>query len=355
MKSISKLTLMFLSMALCFSPKSYANEAEEVNSNSTGSDLKTGENIILTEPDSEVDKIIKDLNESTEGIKDKVEKEEKPSSESKDNPEKKEDKNTTSSVTTSKPLKNPNTTENSKESKENSASSTLDISPAPDNISKQTSSNRDVDELMTEIKAFLKKNKEREQNRKNSSAVSSKKNDDITRTVEKVSDVVVSNKISKEESEKIAKSTKDIVKEYNKKIEATNSEARKQELAQEAIDKINQNVKSTSKEAYDYINKKDDEVTLFDQKNETLVLEIDAPGSGESDKNSNDEIKDLDEKDLIRSESSSLSRSPKLSNKKDSKKSALPIILGIILVIGISVALSLALKVRENKKITSKN
>ena len=351
MKSISKLTLIFLSMALCFSPKSYANEAEEVNSNKTGSDLKTGENIILTEPDSEVDEIIKDLNESTDKIQGKVETED--TNEIKDNTEKREEKNTTNSVTTSKPLKTPNTKENSKESKESSSSSTLDISPAPNKISKQTSSNKDVDELMAEIKTFLKNNKEREQNR--NSANSSKKDDDIKRKVEKVSDVVVSNKISKEESEKIAKSTKDIVKEYNKKIEATNSEARKQELAQEAIDKINQNVKSTSKEAYDYINKKDDEVTLFDQKNETLVLEIDAPGSRENDKNSNDGIKDLDEKDLIRSESSSLSRSPKLSNKKDSKKSTLPILLGIILVIGISVALSLALKVRENKNIKSKN
>ena len=353
MKSISKLTLIFLSMALCFSPKSYANEAEGVNSNKTGSDLKTGENIILTEPDSEVENIIKDLNESTDKIQDKVETEEKPSSDSKDNTEKREEKNTTNGVTTSKPLKSPKIKENSKESKETSSSSTLDISPAPNKISKQTSSNKDVDELMAEIKTFLKNNKEREQKR--SSADSSNKDDDIKRKVEKVSDVVVSNKISKEESEKIAKSTKDIVKEYNKKIEATNSEARKQELAQEAIDKINQNVKSTSKEAYDYINKKDDEVTLFDQKNETLVLEIDAPGSRENDKNSNDEIKDIDEKDLIRGELSSLSRSPKLSNKKDSKKSTLPIILGIILVIGISVALSLALKVRENKKIKSKN
>ena len=353
MKSISKLSLIFLSMALCFSPKSYANEAEEINGKTTSLDLKTGENIILTEPDTDVDNVIKDLNESTEEIKDKVETQEKPSSESKDNPEKKEGKNTTNSVTTSKPLKNPNTTENSKESKENSASSTLDISPAPNNISKQTSSSKDVDELMAEIKTFLKNNKEREQNR--NSANSSKKDDDIKRKVEKVSDVVVSNKISKEESEKIAKSTKDIVKEYNKKIEATNSEARKQELAQEAIDKINKNVKMASKEAYDYINKKDDEVTLFDQKNETLVLEIDAPGFGENDKNSNDDVNDLDEKDLIRSESSSLSRSPKLSNKKESKRSSLPIILGIILVIGISVALSLALKVRENKKIRSKN
>lgn len=352
MKSISKLSLIFLSMALCFSPKSYANEAEEVNGKTASSDLKTGENIILTEPDTDVDKVIKDLNESTEEIKDRVETQEKPSSESKDNPEKKEGKNTTNSVTTSKPLKNPNTTENSKESKENSSSSTLDISPAPNNISKQTSSSKDVDELMAEIKTFLKKNKEREQNRK---ADSYKKDDDITKTVEKVSDVVVSKKISKEESEKIAKTTKDIVKEYNKKIEAAKSDARKQELAQEAIDKINKNVKMASKEAYDYINKEDDEVTLFDQKNETLVLEIDAPGSDEDDKNSNDEAKDLDEKDLIKSESSSLSRSPKLSNKKDSKKSTLPIILGIILVIGISVALSLALKVRENKKIRSKN
>lgn len=352
MKSISKLSLIFLSMALCFSPKSYANEAEEINGKTTSSDLKTGENIILTEPDTDVDKVIKDLNESTEEIKDRVETQEKPSSESKDNPEKKEGKNTTNSVTTSKPLKNPNTTENSKESKENSSSSTLDISPAPNNISKQTSSSKDVDELMAEIKTFLKKNKEREQNRK---ADSYKKDDDITKTVEKVSDVVVSKKISKEESEKIAKTTKYIVKEYNKKIEAAKSDARKQELAQEAIDKINKNVKMASKEAYDYINKEDDEVTLFDQKNETLVLEIDAPGSDEDDNNSNDEAKDLDEKDLIKSESSSLSRSPKLSNKKDSKKSSLPIILGIILVIGISVALSLALKVRENKKIRSKN
>lgn len=352
MKSISKLSLIFLSMALCFSPKSYANQAEEVNGKTTSSDLKTGENIILTEPDTDVDNVIKDLNESTEGNQDKVEAGEKTSGESKDDPGKKEGKNTTNSVTTSKPLKNPNTTENSKESKENSASSTLDISPAPNNVSKQTSSSKDVDELMAEIKTFLKKNKEREQNRK---ADSYKKDDDIKRKVEKVSDVVVSKKISKEESEKIAKTTKDIVKEYNKKIEAAQSEARKQELAQEAIDKINKNVKMASKEAYDYINKEDDEVTLFDQKNETLVLEIDAPGSDEDDKNSNDEAKDLDEKDLIRSESSSLSRSPKLSNKKDSKKSTLPIILGIILVIGISVALSLALKVRENKKIRSKN
>lgn len=352
MKSISKLSLIFLSMALCFSPKSYANEAEEVNGKTTSSDLKTGENIILTEPDTDVDNVIKDLNESTEGNQDKVEAGEKTSGESKDAPGKKEDKSSTSSVTTSKPLKNPSSTENPKESKENSASSTLDISPAPNNISKQTSSNKDVDQLMAEIKTFLKKNKEREQNRK---ADSYKKDDDITKTVEKVSDVVVSKKISKEESEKIAKTTKDIVKEYNKKIEAAQSEARKQELAQEAIDKINKNVKMASKEAYDYINKKDDEVTLFDQKNETLVLEIDAPGSEENDKNSNDEVNDLDEKDLIRSESSSLSRSPKLSNKKESKRSTLPIILGIILVIGISVALSLALKVRENKKIRSKN
>lgn len=354
MKSISKLSLIFLSMALCFSPKSYANQAEEVNGKTTSSDLKTGENIILTEPDTDVDNVIKDLNESTEGNQDKVEAGEKTSGESKDDPGKKVDKSSTNSVTTSKPLKNPSSTENSKESKENSTSSTLDISPNPNNISKQTSSNKDVDQLMAEIKTFLKKNKEREQSRKNS-ADSSKKNDDITKTVEKVSDVVVSKKISKEESEKIAKTTKDIVKEYNKKIEAAKSDARKQELAQEAIDKINKNVKMASKEAYDYINKEDDEVTLFDQKNETLVLEIDAPGSDEDDKNSNDEAKDLDEKDLIRSESSSLSRSPKLSNKKDSKKSTLPIILGIILVIGISVALSLALKVRENKKIRSKN
>ena len=86
MKSISKLSLIFLSMALCFSPKSYANEAEGVNGKTTSLDLKTGENIILTEPDTDVDNVIKDLNESTEEIKDKVETQEKPSSESKDNP-----------------------------------------------------------------------------------------------------------------------------------------------------------------------------------------------------------------------------------------------------------------------------
>ena len=72
MKSISKLSLIFLSMALCFSPKSYANEAEDVNGKTTSLDLKTGENIILTEPDTDVDNVIKDLNESTEEIKDKV-------------------------------------------------------------------------------------------------------------------------------------------------------------------------------------------------------------------------------------------------------------------------------------------
>ena len=343
MKSISKYSLVFLLMALCFSPKSFANQAEEA----TSTELKTGDNIILTESDQETDDVIKKINESTDGIKDKLVKEDNSPSE---NTEKNQENSQYETKNKESSLKDQNLSENNKTSNQQNSNSGLEISDKPNISGQQASSKKNTDELIVEIKKFLKDTQKNDKSGKNSN-----KNDDIKKKVEKVSDVVVSNKISKEESEKIAKATKDIVKEYNKKIESTESEKRRQELAQEAIDKINKSVKMASKEAYDYINKEDDELTIFDQKNETLVLEIEAPGKGDSKEDSSTELQSLDDKDNIKSKSSSLSRSPKLSTKKERKISSVPIILGIVLVIGISISLSLALKVRENNKIRFKN
>ena len=62
-----------------------------------------------------------------------------------------------------------------------------------------------------------------------------------------------------------------------------------------------------------------------------------------------------DQGKTMKTESSSLSKSPRLSNKKEDKISKLQIILAIVLVIVISVSLSLALRVYEKKKNKSKS
>lgn len=167
----------------------------------------------------------------------------------------------------------------------------------------------------------------------------SKQSDDYKKAVELVGEVMLSDKITKAESEKIANSTKKIVADYNKKIEKAATSEEKEALMKEASQRINDNLKSASKEAYESAKK--NEVSIYDQKNETLVLEIEPSDREESKK---------EKKNIKVTKTTSLEKSPKLASE-DKEKPFFKIAIGVFVVLIISLAISISLVLKNRKNI----
>ena len=159
--------------------------------------------------------------------------------------------------------------------------------------------------------------------------------DAYRKAVDLANDAILSKKLSRKDARKIEESTRSIVEEYNKKIEEATSQQQKNKLARQASDKINKTVESTSKEVYEST-KEGLEPSIYDQKDDVLVLEVDAP-----------EDEDTEEERKI----TSLSKAAKLkSEKENTSYSYVTIVIVIILVISISLALAHTLKKREKNK-----
>lgn len=203
----------------------------------------------------------------------------------------------------------------------------------------------DVKKLVNEIDKFLKDvPEEKPSTTKSTTYTKSEEAKNVRKAVDMVSEVITSDKISKADSEKIATVTKEIVEEYNKKIEAASSEAQKENLRKEAVEKINQSIKNTSKEAYDIINKESEDLTIDDQKNEPVMVELDVENK--------EKISPSDDDKDNKTQQKSLSKSSRLNQESTSFKPNVLItfILVSVLVIGILAAIGLAIKQRNNKR-----
>lgn len=158
-------------------------------------------------------------------------------------------------------------------------------------------------------------------------------------SVDLANNIISSKKLNKEESKKIETDTKDIVKEYNKKIEAAKTSQEKKELAKEASEKINKTLEQTSKLAYDDA-KKEVEPSILDQKNETLVIEIDGEDEVGSKKDNSEEDYNTNPKGL--------SKDPKVYKEENHSYKAKEIAMVILLIVGLSLAFIYTLKRRED-------
>ncbi|WP_296141702.1 hypothetical protein [uncultured Anaerococcus sp.] len=227
-------------------------------------------------------------------------------------------------------------TETKKEIKPANKAKTVNKKPSP--------TKADV-ERKSEIDALLKELNERTEaiksNLKPSSSDTKKPSkgaENYKNAVELVGEVMLSDKITKAKSKQLAKTTKEIVEQYNKKIENAATTEEKEALVREASQKINENLKNTSKEAYDTAINKD--VSIYDQKNETLVLEIE-PNDKEDSKEGN--------KNYKVTKSTSLEKPPKLAND-DNEAPFFKMALGVfvVLIISLAIAITVVLKNRNN-------
>lgn len=204
--------------------------------------------------------------------------------------------------------------------------------------------NKSTDDIKEVIKDDNIKDKDQEKNPSQEKNSTSEK-DDLKKTVQSVNDIVSSKKLSKEDSKKIVESTKSIIKDYNKRIKEAKTEEEKKNLENEASKKISESIKEASNNSNisNPRNEKDD-ISIYEQKNETLVLEIDSrdtPIETSLDKISNDKGKET-----------ALSKSPRLASENKRRPILnIAIVFVIVLVIISSIALALALKKRERLKL----
>lgn len=174
---------------------------------------------------------------------------------------------------------------------------------------------------------------------------STSEKDDLKKTVQTVNDIVSSKKLSKKDSQKIVESTKSIIKDYNKQIKEAKTEEEKKNLENEASKKISESIKEASNNSNisNPRNEKDD-ISIYEQKNETLVLEIDSrdtPIETSLDKISEDKGKET-----------ALSKSPRLASENKRRPILnIAIVFVIVIVIISSIALALVLKKRERLKL----
>lgn len=204
--------------------------------------------------------------------------------------------------------------------------------------------NKSTDDIKEVIKDDNIKEKDQEKNPSQEKNSTSEK-ENLIKTVQSVNDIVSSKKLSKEDSEKIVESTKSIIKDYNKQIKEAQTEEEKKNLENEASKKINESIKEASNNSNisNPSNEKDD-ISIYEQKNETLVLEIDSrdtPIETSLDKISKDKGKET-----------ALSKSPRLASENKRRPMLnIAIVFVILLVIISSIALALVLKKRERLKI----
>lgn len=195
----------------------------------------------------------------------------------------------------------------------------------------------EVKKMVSEIDRFI------DQVNTSSSKTKSK---DMKKNAELISDVINSDMLSKDQSEKIANATKDITETYKKKINQAQSQSEKEKLANEAMNKINKTVKDISKDAYSYINDNKDNISLDDQKNETLTLEIEADIDEDDDKDKKEAGPRLPE--IKRKSQSEPAKSPQNPPKTKPSSQINLILIGII-ILGIGLSLVFALKNQKKK------
>ncbi len=223
-----------------------------------------------------------------------------------------------------------------KEIKPANKTKTVNKNPSPTKVDVERKS--EIDALLKELNEQTEAIKSNLKPSSSDTKKPSKGAESYKNAVELVGEVMLSDKITKAESKQLAKTTKEIVEHYNKKIENAATNEEKEALVREASQKINENLKNTSKEAYDTAINKD--VSIYDQKNETLVLEIE-PNDKEDSKEGN--------KNYKVTKSTSLEKPPKLANDNNEApffKMALGVF--VVLIISLAIAITLVLKNRKN-------
>lgn len=279
MKSLR--TIFCFIVAFSFISPSYAEEPESIQvETKQESDIKSGDELVITET-------IDQLNKSNEEIKDPLSE---PSKEIKP-------QNPAANKIPAETEKNIEKEKNNPESKPAPTYQNTGpkrdggVTAKPDDkekTSEKPSNNKDQDPFRkVQKQENINKNnkpKDRKNSKKNPSKSkvipspkikkTSSEAMDYKKSVDLASDAIRSSNLSKKDSKIIETQTKSIVKEYNKKIESAKSDEDKKKLAKEASQKIDQAVREVSPKAYRSFKDKQ-EPTIYDQKNQILVLEID--------------------------------------------------------------------------------
>lgn len=318
MKSKRIKFLLILIVTLCFSPIFKVEANEVTNEDKKDTVLKSGDELILTESENANNEApsIDPIEKSGDGNGEKDLGKNK-DQENQDDPK----------ANTQKPLKA--------------------TAPSPPNKTKDTKEKK-VNELIVEVNKFLEELNQKPKNPNETSKTEAGKdnNTEFNKAVENATTILISNAISNKESEKIAKETKEILKEYSKKIEQTSNNKKKQELAKEAAEKINKSVIKISDDFTNKSGKNKEKETIFDQKNQTLVIEIEATDT--NIENALDEKNEENKEGLTKS--IYLGKSPKLNQKKPSKLYYIILVLVLALLLSISFAVYYALKAKDKTK-----
>lgn len=318
MKSKRMKFLLILIVTLCFSPIFRVEANEVTNEDKKDTVLKSGDELILTESEN--------ANNEAPSI-DPIEKPDDSNGEKDLGKNKDQENSDNPKANTQKPLKA--------------------TAPSPPNKTKDTKEKR-VNELIVEVNKFLEELNQKQKNPNETSKTEAGKdnNKEFEKAVEKATAILKSNDISKKESDKIAKETKEILKEYSKKIEQTSNKQKKQELAKEAAEKINKSVIKISDDLPKTSEKNKEKETIFDQKNQTLVVEIEATDT--NIENALDEKNEENKEELTKS--IYLGKSPKLNQKRSSKLYYIILVLVLALLLSISFAIYYALKAKDKTK-----
>ena len=318
MKSKRMKFLLILIVTLCFSPIFKVEANEVTNEDKKDTVLKSGDELILTESEN--------TNEEASSI-DPIEKPDDSNGEKDLGKNKDQENQDDPKANTQKPLKA--------------------TAPSPPNKTKDTKEKK-VNELIVEVNKFLEELNQKPKNPNETSKTEAGKdnNTEFNKAVENATTILISNAISNKESEKIAKETKEILKEYSKKIEQTSNNKKKQELAKEAAEKINKSVIKISDDFTNKSGKNKEKETIFDQKNQTLVIEIEATDT--NIENTLDKKNEENKEELTKS--IYLGKSPKLNQKKPSKLYYIILVLVLALLLSISFAIYYALKAKDKTK-----
>lgn len=318
MKSKRMKFLLILIVTLCFSPIFKVEANEVTNEDKKDTVLKSGDELILTESEN--------TNEEASSI-DPIEKPDDSNGEKDLGKNKDQENQDDPKANTQKPLKA--------------------TAPSPPNKTKDTKEKK-VNELIVEVNKFLEELNQKPKNPNETSKTEAGKdnNTEFNKAVENATTILISNAISNKESEKIAKETKEILKEYSKKIEQTSNNKKKQELAKEAAEKINKSVIKISDDFTNKSGKNKEKETIFDQKNQTLVVEIEATDT--NIENALDGKNEENKEELTKS--IYLGKSPKLNQKKPSKLYYIILVLVLALLLSISFAIYYALKAKDKTK-----
>ncbi|MDU4026088.1 MAG: hypothetical protein E7H32_05315 [Anaerococcus sp.] len=337
MKSKNK-TFMYLCLlvALFNIQPSFAKENSESTTTSEQTDIKSGDEIIITE-------IEPSENTQTTTVTVEEKKPQKPASKKPDESQSDKAENKQRPSPTIDPraaevnerVNQKYREEQKYKQKTENKSQPLKKTKTLTKTKKEEISSKEVDALIKELDENTQSIQSKMENIDKNTGKKSKGAEDYKKSVDRVSETIKSDKISKEESKKIAKTTNRIVEEYNKKIEAAKTSAEKEALVKEASERINENLVKVSKNAID--RDKSDDDSIYDQKNESLVLEIEADSK---DKGNNIEV----------SKTTSLEKSPRLTkDNKFNKYLKLSFALFIVLLLVLSISLAYVLKNKDNK------